>query len=110
MSSNPFFAVLFLGMGYNQLSMNPSFIPAIRPVARGVTVRAARKLLDKAMTFATSQEIAEFLIAEVSHMVRVELTPFIREIRGGEGCAGARFCARRELIRRKTGPPVCRIE
>jgi phosphotransferase system enzyme I (PtsI) len=89
MSSNPFFAVLFLGMGYSQFSMNPSFIPAIRPVVRGVTVRAARKLLDKAMTFATSHEIAEYLIAEVSHMVKVELTPFIREIRGNEGYASA---------------------
>ena len=93
MSSNPFFAVLFLGMGFNQLSMNPSFIPAIRPVARGVTVRAARKLFDRAMAYATSQEIAEYLIAEVSKMVRVELTPFIREIRGslrgnGGGTAG----------------------
>jgi phosphoenolpyruvate-protein phosphotransferase (PTS system enzyme I) len=84
MSSNPFYAVLFLGMGFQQLSMNPSFIPAIRQVARGVTVRAARKLVDKAMTLATSQAIADFLIAEVAKLVKMDLTPFAKELRSSE--------------------------
>ena len=78
----PFFAFLFLGMGYDQLSMNPRFIPEIRSMTRRVTVKAARKLVDKALTLDTAREIAEFLIAEVSHHVAGDLAPFIKEIRG----------------------------
>jgi phosphotransferase system enzyme I (PtsI) len=81
MSCNPFFAVLFLGMGYDQLSMNPRFIPEIRQVVRNVTVRAARKIVDEAMTFTTAAEIAEFLIGEVSRLVKLDLSSFEKELR-----------------------------
>jgi len=88
MSSNPFFAVLFLGMGYDQLSMNPRSIPAIRRLVRSVTARDARKIVAQAMTFSTAREIADFLIPEVSRLVRQDLTPFVREIRDGIGLSG----------------------
>jgi phosphoenolpyruvate-protein phosphotransferase (PTS system enzyme I) len=85
MSTNPFFAVLFLGMGFTQLSMNPRFIPGIRRVVCAVTVRAAKKIADKALTFATSQEVAEFLVKEVTKVVKADLTPYVREIRSSLG-------------------------
>lgn len=80
MSCNPFFAVLFLGMGFDQLSMNPRFIPAIRQVVRAVSVRAARKIVDKAITFSTAAEIAEYLVKEVSGLVKMDLSSYVREI------------------------------
>jgi phosphoenolpyruvate-protein kinase (PTS system EI component) len=89
MSCNPFYAVLFLGMGFDQLSMNPRFIPTIRSVVRAVTVRAARKIVDKAMTLATAQEIADLLIKEVSRLVKTDLTPFVKEILSGQGRSAA---------------------
>lgn len=89
MSCNPFFAVLFLGMGYDQLSMNPRSIPAIRGIMRSVTARAARGIADKAMTLATAPEIADFLIEQVSRLVKMDLTPYVREIKSGGGYAGA---------------------
>jgi phosphoenolpyruvate-protein phosphotransferase (PTS system enzyme I) len=89
MSCNPFYAVLFLGMGFDQLSMNPRFIPAIRGVVRAVSVRAARKIVDKAMTLATAQEIADLLIKEVSRLVKMDLTPFVKEVLSGQGRASA---------------------
>jgi len=88
MSSNPFFAVLLLGMGYSQFSMNPRFIPSIRKVLSAVTVRSARKLADQAMTFATAQETADFLIDGVSRLVKSDLTPHLREIRPIAGVSG----------------------
>jgi phosphoenolpyruvate-protein kinase (PTS system EI component) len=88
MSSNPFFAVLFLGMGYDQLSMNPRFIPAIRRLVRSVTVRAAREIVERAMVLATAQAIADLLIGEVSRFVKMDLTPFVREIRSSGGFSG----------------------
>lgn len=89
MSSNPFFAVLFLGMGYNQLSMNPRFIPSIRRVVSVVTLRAARKIVDQAMTFTTAGEIADFLIEAVSRLVKSDLTPYAKEIRTNLGRSAA---------------------
>jgi phosphotransferase system enzyme I (PtsI) len=88
MSANPFFAVLFLGMGYDQLSMNPRFIPAIRKLVRSMTVRAAREIVEKAIVLGTAQAIADLLIEEVSRLVTMDLTPFIREIRSEEGFSG----------------------
>jgi phosphotransferase system enzyme I (PtsI) len=89
MSCNPFYAVLFLGMGFDQLSMNPRFIPAIRRVVRAVTVRAARKIVDQAMTLATAPEIADLLIKEVSRLVKMDLTPFVKEILSSQGRSAA---------------------
>jgi phosphotransferase system enzyme I (PtsI) len=83
MSSNPFFAVLFLGMGFDQLSMNPRFIPLIRRIVCAVSLRAARKIVDQAMTLTTSREVAEFLVREVSSLVSADLSPYIKEINLG---------------------------
>jgi phosphotransferase system enzyme I (PtsI) len=80
MSSNPFHAVLFLGMGFNQLSMNPRFIPAIRRVVSAVSTRAARQIAEKAVTLTTTREIAEFLIREVSILVKADLSAYVKEI------------------------------
>ena len=88
MCTNPFFAVLFLGMGYDQLSMNPRFIPGIRQVVRAVTVRAARKLVEKAMMLSTAQEVSDFLIDGVSRLVKLDLTPFVKEIKTNLGRSG----------------------
>jgi phosphotransferase system enzyme I (PtsI) len=87
MSSNPFFAVLFLGMGYPQLSMNPRFIPAIRKVVSAVAYREAHKIAEQAMTFATAGEIADFLIESVSKLVKADLSAYIYEIRTNLGRA-----------------------
>jgi len=89
MSSNPFFAVLFLGMGYDQLSMNPRAIPVIRRVVRSVAVRDARRLAEQAAGFATAREIAEFLVREITPLVPMDLKPFLHELVSGEIHTGA---------------------
>ena len=83
MSSNPFFAFLFLGMGYDQLSMNPRFIPEIRSLTRGVAAADARKVVAKALNLDTAREIADLLIAEVTPLLQADPAPFIKEIRSG---------------------------
>jgi phosphoenolpyruvate-protein phosphotransferase (PTS system enzyme I) len=85
MCANPFYTVLFLGMGFDGFSMNPRFIPSIRQVVRSVTVRSARKIVDKAMTLSTAQEIASLLIQEVTSLVKSDLSPFVREVLAGQG-------------------------
>ncbi len=79
-SSNPFFAVLLLGMGFSQLSMNPLSIPTIRRVLSEVPAGASRRIAKRALQFATAQEICEYLTNAVSKLVKMDLTSYAKEI------------------------------
>jgi phosphoenolpyruvate-protein phosphotransferase (PTS system enzyme I) len=79
-SSNPFYAVLLLGMGFTQLSMNPLSIPTIRNVIQEVSLADARAIAAKALTYATAGEVGEYLIGAVSRLVRINLSPYVKEI------------------------------
>jgi phosphotransferase system enzyme I (PtsI) len=79
MSSNPFFAVLLMGMGYVQLSMNPHFIPAIKQVIRSVTVHWARDIVERVLQCTTAEEIADMLIQEVTGLVQMDFSPYLQD-------------------------------
>jgi len=86
-SSNPFYAVLLVGMGFTQLSMNPLAIPTIRKVIQGVSLEESRAVATTAMTFATAKEVGEYLIDAVSRLVGIDLLPFAKEITASSGSA-----------------------
>ncbi len=79
-SSNPFIAILLLGMGFTQLSMNPLSIPPIRKVLREVSMEASRQIAAKAMTFVTAYEVHNYLTDAVSKLVNLDLAPYASEI------------------------------
>ncbi len=79
-SSNPFYAVLLLGMGFTQLSMNPLSIPAIRNVMREVSLADSQAIAAKVATFATGREVGEYLVEAVTRLVKADLSPFVKEI------------------------------
>ncbi len=79
-SSNPFFAVLLLGMGFTQLSMNPLSIPTIRKVLNEITIESARQIAQKALTFTTTQDVHRYLIKAVSELISYDITNFANEI------------------------------
>jgi len=84
-SSNPFFAVLLLGMGYTQLSMNPLSIPAIRRVLHEVSIKDSRKIAEKALTFSTANEVCGFLTTAVSKLVKTDLAYYAQELAAPNG-------------------------
>ena len=84
-SSNPFFAVLLLGMGYKQLSMNPLSIPAIRRVLHEVTIKDSRKIAKKALTFSTAHEVYDYLTTAVSKLVKIDLAYYAQELNAPDG-------------------------
>jgi phosphotransferase system enzyme I (PtsI) len=86
-SSNPFFAVLLLGMGFTQLSMNPLSIPTIRRVLREVSMDACRKIAERALTFATAQEVGSYLTDAVSKLIKMDLASYAKEITAPNGRA-----------------------
>lgn len=84
-SSNPFYAVLLLGMGYTQLSMNPLSIPAIRRVLHEVSIDDSRRIAEKALTFVTAHEVCRYLTDAVSKLVKTDLAYYAREIAAPNG-------------------------
>src|SRR4029453_11440348 len=72
-AANPFVAVLLLGIGFRDLSMNAYSIPLIRSVLDSVTLDSASHLAEKALTFSTSREVGDYLIETVSEFVSVDL-------------------------------------
>jgi len=84
-SSNPFFAVLLIGMGYTQLSMNPLSIGVIRKVLARFTQKEASQVAARALSLRTAGQIADFIIGTVPEMVEMDLTPYVKELRVPEG-------------------------
>jgi phosphoenolpyruvate-protein phosphotransferase (PTS system enzyme I) len=87
-SSNPFYAVLLLGMGFTQLSMNPLSIPTIRRVLREIPIDVSRQIALKALTFITAQEVYEYLTNAVAKLVPWDLSSYAKEIAPQNGRNG----------------------
>jgi len=64
-SANPFYAVLLLGLGFTQLSMNPLSIPLIRRMIGALSLGDARRITKKTLTLKTALEVYEYLTAAV---------------------------------------------
>jgi phosphotransferase system enzyme I (PtsI) len=94
-SSNPFYAVLLLGMGFTQLSMNPLSIPAIRKVLREIPMDVSRRIVKKALTFITANEVYEYLTTAVAKLIPWDLAPYAKEIAPQNGRTTNGFPAER---------------
>jgi phosphotransferase system enzyme I (PtsI) len=70
-SANPFYAVLLLGMGFTQLSMNSLSIPLIRRVIGAVSLIDAQKIARKALTLKTAKDVYEYLAPAVTRAVSI---------------------------------------
>ena len=66
MASDPIYAIVLLGLGLEQFSMNPSSIPIIKNVVRSVRYKDCRRIAEMALNKKTAQEIEEFVIESVA--------------------------------------------
>ena len=66
MASDPIFAVVLLGLGLENFSMNPSSIPVIKNVIRSAKYKDCRRIAEMALQKRTAQEIEEFVIENVA--------------------------------------------
>jgi len=77
MASEPLYALVLLGLGFNELSMNPPAIARIKQVLRQVARRDGEKLVEELFRLSTA--------AEVSARIETEMVGRFPDIFGGGG-------------------------
>lgn len=65
MAADPLSALALLGLGLKKFSMNPIFIPRIKKALRSVEHKTVKRVIQKAMTLRTAQEIEECIIENI---------------------------------------------
>jgi phosphotransferase system enzyme I (PtsI) len=65
MAGEPLYALILLGLGLHELSMNPASIPRVKQVLRQVSRQDGEKLLDKLLELKTAKEISSCLDKEM---------------------------------------------
>lgn len=63
MAGEPMFALVLLGLGIDEMSMNSTAIPVVKSVLRGAKLSAARELAEQALSLPTAAEV-EALVHE----------------------------------------------
>ena len=61
MAGDPAFTLVLLGLGLDELSMNPLAIPRVKKIIRNSTLEESKALLEQVMSFTTSVRIEEFV-------------------------------------------------
>jgi phosphotransferase system enzyme I (PtsI) len=65
MAAQPLSAIVLLGIGLRNFSMNPIFIPRIKKALRSVEYKSVKKVVQGAMNLKTAQEIEEYVIEKI---------------------------------------------
>nr|WP_029910621.1 phosphoenolpyruvate--protein phosphotransferase [Pelobacter seleniigenes] len=58
MAGEPLYAMVLVGLGFHELSMNPSCVPRVKRVLRQVSRRDGELLVEKLLQLATSKEVS----------------------------------------------------
>ena len=67
-SSDPAASLVLLGMGIDELSMAPAFIPTIKRMIRSVKMDDAKKLVEKILHLETAVEIKNIITTEMKNI------------------------------------------
>lgn len=80
MASNPVTAVVLIGLGITELSMNPAAIPSVKQVIRALSLADARALVEEALRLDSAESIEELAKRKVEALVPREPSP-VMEVR-----------------------------
>ncbi|RPH36754.1 phosphoenolpyruvate--protein phosphotransferase, partial [bacterium] len=69
MAGDPVATVLLIGLGLDELSVNPAILPEIKKIIRSVKYRDARRIAVKILSYSTEEEIKEFLSSTIKNKV-----------------------------------------
>ncbi len=57
MAGEPLYTLILLGLGLDEMSMNPLAMPQIKRIIRGATMKESRRLLREVLNYASAEEI-----------------------------------------------------
>lgn len=66
MASDPQYLMVLLGLGLDELSMNPVSIPLIKQIVRSIRYSDAREIFEHCLTLGTAQEINEYVLEKIN--------------------------------------------
>jgi phosphotransferase system enzyme I (PtsI) len=67
MAGDPLYIPVLLGLGVDELSMNPTSIPVVKRVIRMTSLGEARKIARQALALATVEEVNDYVSSEMDH-------------------------------------------
>jgi phosphotransferase system enzyme I (PtsI) len=67
MAGDPLYIPVLLGLGVEELSMNPNSIPVVKRVIRMTSLGEAQKIARRALALATVEEVNEYVSNEMDH-------------------------------------------
>lgn len=70
MAGDPRASIFLLGVGIDELSMEPSSLNAVKHVIRGTTMQQAQELVQRVLAAETTQEVAQ-LLDEATHTIQI---------------------------------------
>jgi len=68
MAGDPLATILLLGMGFDELSVIPAFLPEIKKIVRSVKLADARRVAEEAMKFSTTEEVEAYVTEAIRTM------------------------------------------
>jgi phosphotransferase system enzyme I (PtsP) len=78
MASDPLCTLLLVGLGLNQLSLSPLFIPVVRKLIRATTFETARTIAHDTLEMLSSQEIKGYLIERYRELGLIQMVEMYR--------------------------------
>jgi phosphoenolpyruvate-protein kinase (PTS system EI component) len=82
MAARPLYAPLLLGLGIEELSMDPVSIPAVKETIRAISAREARQIASEALRLSSAGEIRRLLLKRFGPLVNA-LRDTAKRPRGG---------------------------
>jgi phosphotransferase system enzyme I (PtsP) len=73
MAADPLCTLLLIGMGLDELSMEPFFVPVIKRVIRSLSYARAQRLTEEVLRLETAQEVKGRLFEEIKQLGMIEL-------------------------------------
>jgi len=73
MAGNPLYALFLLGVGLDELSMGPLYIPVIKKLVRAVRMRDAERIADELLRYDTVEEVKGYMFACLRELELIEL-------------------------------------
>jgi phosphotransferase system, enzyme I, PtsP len=78
MASDPLATLLLVGMGFDELSLSPLFIPVVRKLVREVDYQTARLIAREILQMASVQEIKGYLVERYRDLGLINLVEMYR--------------------------------